>query len=414
VSWFDEAGLGLFIHWDHASQQGLEVSWPLVGGVFALPVAGDVGVEQYHSSAATFDPASWDPAELASMARAAGCRYGVFTTKHHSGYAMFDTAWSDFGVMQSPCGRDLVRSYVEAFRAEGLRVGLYFSLSDWSCPHYPAFTEAMKPYVFGASPPMPSDAEWSAYLDVLFGQVRELLTNYGSIDLMWFDGGWERPAAAWRGSDLAELMRSLQPGIIWNDRLPGVPGYATPEQFVPPQPLPGRWETCLTMNRSWGYVPGDRAYKSERELVHALCEAAGRGGNLLLNVSPTGSGALPAEQVSRLSALGSWVAGRGEAVHGVAAGLEPWQFYGPSTRRGSSVYLFCLMRPYQSVVVRGVPTARVAGVRLVGGDGRALTWRPRTSILDGLTEDRVGEVRIDVPPDAVDDFATVIRLDFEP
>lgn len=411
MSWFDDAGLGLFIHWDHASQQGLEVSWPLVGGVFAVQ-AGDVPVAQYHSSAATFDPVSWDAAEVAALARAAGCRYGVFTAKHHSGYAMFDTAWSDFGVMHSPCGRDLVRSYVDAFRAEGLRVGLYLSLSDWSCPWYPAFTEEMKPYAFGASPPMPSSEDWERYLEVLFGQVRELLTNYGQIDLLWFDGGWERPASAWRGSELVALMQSLQPGIVWNDRLPGVPGYATPEQFVPAQPLAGRWETCLTMNESWGYVPADRRWKSSRDLVHALCESAGRGGNLLLNVSPMGAGALPLEQVTRLSDLGGWMAEHESAVCGVTAGLEPWQFYGPSTRRGSSVYLFCLMRPYDSVVVRGVPTARVAGVSLVGGDGRELKWRPRMSILDRLTEDRVGEVRIDVPADAVDEFATVIRLDF--
>jgi len=320
MGWFEDAGLGLFVHWDHASQQGLEVSWPMAGGVFALPGVRDVPVAQYHSSAATFDPAEFDAAGLAAQARRAGCRYGVFTAKHHSGYAMFDTAWSDFGVMHSPCGRDLVREFVGAFRAEGLRVGLYLSLSDWSCPWYPAFTEEMKPYRFGASPPIPSDESWAAYLDVLFGQVRELLTGYGPVDLLWFDGGWERPAAMWRADELVALMRSLQPDIVINDRLPGFGDYQTPEQFVPASATDGPWETCMTMNESWGWVPEDRDYKSARALVHALCEAAGRGGNLLLNVSPTGTGALPPEQVSRLAAVGGWMARHDAAVCGVSRG----------------------------------------------------------------------------------------------
>jgi alpha-L-fucosidase len=337
----------------------------------------------------------------------------VFTAKHHSGYAMFDTAWSDFGVMHSPCGRDLTREFVDAFRAEGLRIGIYLSLSDWHCPDYPAFTDSMKPYLLGASPPMPDAETWARYLDVLFGQTRELLGNYGQIDLLWFDGGWERSAAAWRSTDLMALIKELQPGILVNDRLPGVPGYATPEQFVPPKPLPGRWETCLTLNDSWGYVPADTDYKPARHLVHSLCEAAGRGGNLLLNVSPTGTGALPPEQVSRLEAIAGWMAANAEAIHGVEPGLEPWQFYGPTTRRGDSVYLHLLLRPYDSVVVRGVPTARVEDVRAVAS-GKPLPWRARTSILDGLTVDRPGELRIEVPEEAVDEFATVVRVDFRP
>jgi len=141
-AWFDDAGLGIFVHWDHASQQGLEVSWPLVGGNFALTRCQSVPVERYHSSAATFDPRAFDARALAESARAAGARYLVFTTKHHSGYAMFKTRTSRFSVEHSPCGRDLVGEVAEAVRAAGLRLGFYFSLSDWSHPDYPAFTEA--------------------------------------------------------------------------------------------------------------------------------------------------------------------------------------------------------------------------------------------------------------------------------
>jgi alpha-L-fucosidase len=414
---FDAARFGMFVHWDHASQQGLEISWPMVGGVFALPHSGDVPVEQYHSSAATFDPVEFDAVALARLAKRAGMRYGVFTAKHHSGYTMWDSALSEFGVMQSPCGRDLVREFTDAFRAEGLGVGIYFSLSDWHHADYPAFTEDMKPYLFAVSPPFPGEERWGRFVDTMFGQMRELLSGYGPIDLVWFDGGWERPAAAWRGAELVEMMRSLQPGILINDRLPGVAGYSSPEQFVPAVAPEGRWETCLTMNESWGWNPDDTSYKSGRELVHTLCEVAGRGGNLLLNVSPMGTGAVPPEQVARLEEVGRWMACHSDAVVGTEAGLEPWQWYGPSTRVGDgTVYVHLLMRPYDAVVVRGLPTARVKAVSVVGaasGD-RPLDFVPRTSILDQLTEDRMGEIRITVPPDAVDDAATVRRIDLTP
>ena len=153
--WFDEARFGMFVHWDHASQQGLEVSWPMAGGIFALPAARTVSIDQYQSSAATFDPQEWDPRALASLARAAGMGYAVITAKHHAGFAMFHTKLSDFSIAKAPYGRDIVGEFVEAVRAAGLRVGIYFSLSDWHHPDYPALTEADKPYAFGQSPPPP-------------------------------------------------------------------------------------------------------------------------------------------------------------------------------------------------------------------------------------------------------------------
>ena len=153
--WFQGAGLGMFVHWDHASQQGLEVSWPLVGGVFALPKCQSVSVEQYHSSAATFDPVDFDASELAACAKRAGMTYAIFTTKHHSGYSMFATELSEFRSQ-----RDLVGEFVHAMRVEGLRVGLYYSLSDWSHPDYPPFTEADKPYRMGVTPPVPPAEQW--------------------------------------------------------------------------------------------------------------------------------------------------------------------------------------------------------------------------------------------------------------
>jgi alpha-L-fucosidase len=412
MEWFDEARLGMFVHWDHASQRGWEVSWPLVGGVFSLPHCQQVGVDEYHALAATFDPDAWDPAALARTARSVGMRYAVITTRHHSGFSMFDTRYSDFNVMNSPCGRDLVREAIEAFRAEGLRIGLYYSLSDWHHPDYPAFREEFKPYVLGQSPPLPSEEQADRFREYLKGQLDELTTGYGRIDMMWFDGGWERPAEWWEPDQIEQLLRTNQPDIVINDRLPGRGDFGTPEQFIPPTPPGGRWETCLTMNESWGWNPDDTNYKSSRAIVHALCETAGRGGNLLLNVSPRGDGSLPPEQVERLADLARWIHAHGEAIHGTSAGVEPWQFYGPSTRRGDRLYIFLLMRPYDTVTVRGVPVRRVTGVHVVG-TGAELAFSTRTAVLAHLEDDPVGEVVITVPDDCVDEFATVIALDVE-
>ena len=268
--------------------------------------------------------------------------------------------------------RDLVAEFVDACRSEGLRVGFYLSLSDWHHPDYPAFRDEDRPYPFIAYP-RPEPEVWARYVDDLFGQVRELLTDYGEIAVLWFDGGWERAATEWKAAELEALIRELQPDILLNERLPSVADYTTPEQFVPPTAPEGRWETCLTMNESWGYVPDDEDWKSARDLVHALCETVGKGGNLLLNVGPRGDGSLDPTEASRLSAVADWMDRYGSAVHDVEAGLEPWQWYGPSTRQGDRVHLMCVQRPYDSVTVRGIPTKRVERV-IDLATGKELEW----------------------------------------
>lgn len=410
MTWFDTARFGMFVHWGHSSQQGIELSWPLVGAVFALPLSGVMAVDEYHASAATFDPQRWDPKALAAQAKRAGMQYAVFTTKHHDGYAMFDTKTSDFGVMHSPYRRDIVRGFFDAMRAEGLRVGAYFSLIDWHHPDYPAFTQADQPYQFPQG--VPANDRWPKFVDVMFEQVRELLTNYGTIDVIWFDGGWERTPEQWRAKELEAMIRELQPGILINDRLPGAGDYMTPEQFVPPQPLPRPWETCMTINESWGYNPRDTHYKSARKLIQTLCEVAGRGGNLLLNVGPMGDGKLPPELTDRLAVIEQWMARNSESIIGTVPGLQPWQFYGPSTRRDNTVYAHLLMRPYDTVTVRGVRVKRLQRATVLGS-GEELKFRTRVSIPDMMFGgDALGEVTITVPEAAVDDNATVLKLEF--
>jgi alpha-L-fucosidase len=413
TDWFDGAGLGLFVHWTHSSAAGRELSWPLVGGGPVLPHSGECTVDEYYASVASFAPAEGATREWCAAAAAAGARYAVLTTRHHDGYALWPSAHTSLGVADSGIERDLVREFVDACRDEGLRVGFYLSLSDWHHPDYPAFRDEDRPYAMIAYPRTSPEA-WARYVDDLFGQVRELLTEYGEISVLWFDGGWERTVEEWRAPELEALVRELQPDILLNERLPSVGDYTTPEQFVPPAPPEGRWETCLTMNESWGFVPEDQDWKSARDLVHALCETVGKGGNLLLNVGPRGDGSLDPAEASRLAEVADWMSRNGEAVHDVGPGLEPWQWYGPSTRRGDRVFLMCLARPYDSVTVRGVPIKRVERVVELAS-GRELTWSSRCSVLDGLfNRDPEGEVRIEVPEDLIDEHATVLALDITP
>lgn len=411
ATWFDEARFGLFVHWNHASQRGLELSWPLVGGTPVLPACQDVPVADYFRTTWTFDPRPASPREWARLARRAGMQYAVLTTKHHDGWALFHTALSDHSVAASPYRGDVVREFVEAVRGEGLRVGLYYSLSDWHHPDYPAFADADRPYRFGRQR-QPTSEQWARYLTFLHGQVRELLTGYGAVDLLWFDGGWERTAVEWRSDDLRALIRSLQPDCLVNDRLPGHGDFDTPEQFIPAEAPARAWETCLTMNESWGWNPDDGHWKSPHQLIHTLCEVAGKGGNLLLNVGPMGDGALPPQVLERLAIFERWMARHGESIVGTVPGLAAWQFHGPTTRRGARLYLHLLMRPYEDVTVRGVPIARVRGIRSLS-TGTPLAWTARAPIVDTLfNPDPRGELRIAVPADSLDAHATVLAVDF--
>jgi alpha-L-fucosidase len=420
ASWFRGLGLGVFLHWGHASTRGWELSWQMTGGVLGQdPALEPVGCQEYFDNAASFDPARFDPEAWADLAWLAGARYVVFTAKHHDGFAMFDTGLSNYSVTKhAPFGRDVTRDIVSAFRARGFRIGLYFSIIDWHHSDYPRFTDEniTKPYVVGVYP-QAGPAKWERYRDFMLGQLDELLTGYGPLDIIWLDGDFEHTPEQWRYAEIRALIRDRQPSALVNDRCMGYGDFETPEQQLPVVAPVRPWEACITMNSTWGYVPGDRSWKTARALLHTLIETVSMGGNLLLNVAPTGEGEIPVQAVERLEALARWRERFGESIEGVKPGLQLWQFHGPSTQRtdpdGSSrLYLHLVSRPYERVVVRGLHVARVTDARLVGSD-RTLPWKahPRLGDIKAGSPDPIGELHITVDPADLDELCTVIAVD---
>lgn len=399
-SWFSRANFGMFVHFDQASQLGVDLSWPIVGmtaddGTGAVPRESIDYFEAEHD----FDPVDWDPRALAAQAARAGMTYAVFTTRHHSGWTSWPSRTNPaHSIATSPYGRrggDLVREFTDAFREAGLRVGLYFSVSDWSDPDYPAWSESFAPYTWETYP-RGDAAAWDRYLAQTKEQLRELLTDYGTIDLLFFDGGWERTPEEWRSAEFEEMIRELQPEIVVNDRLPGLPGYETPEQAVPAHEIEGNWEANLTMNNTWGWDPSDRAYKSTAFILRTLAECVSAGGNLLLNVGPRGDGSLPEEESRILDEIADWMDVHGEAIVGAGPGLPPHGFYGPTTTAPHAIYLFLASWPHESGVVRGIHPRRVEAVELLTA-GIPLEFISGADPAVSRQEDPIGNLTFLVP-----------------
>ena len=397
MNWLESARLGMFVRWGHISMREWELS---------PPNSHDIAIAEYHQNADYFNPIAYTPRKWATLAKSLGAEYVILTVKHDDGFALFPTETDDF-YFRSKDDSDLVQQFVEAIREANLKVGFCFSLKDW---YHPAFSQENSSYFlneFSRCPPQ----QCSDFCNVMFKQIQELLTNYGSIDVIWFNGCWERTPQQWRAVELGQMIRQLQPDILINDRLPGQGDFATPKPFVPPQPRKGLWEIYLTTNESWGHNTDDNNYRSAREIVHTLCEIAGKGGNLLLNVSPMGNGQISPAQTERLQAVTEWISLYKESIFNTQSGLEPWQFYGSSTRRDNLYYLHLLMKPYETISVRGIPIKRIKSVRLVKS-GQTLTYTQRCSVIDCLTQlDPDGELIITVPESVIDPLATVISIE---
>ena len=386
LEWFSDLKFGLFVHWGIYSAWGCTESWPLVAcEPWArdpqLPAWIDCGHDLEAFKAAywrlntRFNPRNFNPDAWVAAAQAAGMRYFNFTTKHHDGFCLFDTATTDYRTTHPSCPfhdhphANVARVLFNRFRAAGLAISCYFSKPDWHCPNYwtpdsPATTRHPN------YDPQQCPARWRDFVDFTHRQIAELMSGYGPIDVLWLDGGWVRPPEQDLAMDrLVTLARRHQPGLIVVDRTVGgaYENVLTPEQQIPPQPLGRVWETCLTLGTSFAYKPNDE-YKSTRQLIALLADIVSKGGNLLLAVGADQHGALPPEAVTRLGEIGAWLDINGEAVYGTRA-TTPFQQSDDAldlrfTRRGNTLYALILAKPMQQ---RPPATIRLQGIRLVPG-----------------------------------------------
>ncbi len=361
-----------------------------------------------------FTASRYDPHAWAELFARAGARYAVLTARHHDGVALWESAQGGLDVVRhTPAGRDVLAGYADALRERGLKVGLYYSHSDWNHPDYASLRhpepdeEPANPLAH-AQPGQEDPAAWARYLAYRDGQVGELVDRYRP-DLLWFDGECERTEEQWGLDALATRILAGNPDTVLNARMLSHGDYATPERGVPLQAPDGPGELCLTVNDSWGFQHQDHNHKSVRQLVRYFTETISAGGNLLLDVGPREDGTIPAEQAERLTGLGAWIARHAEAVYGTGAGLPPGHHYGPSTLSADrrTLYLVCFDTPRETVSVRGLRN-RVRRVSVLG-TGAELGHR-----VSGGLHDVPGMTWLDAPAARdVDEYATVLAVELD-
>jgi alpha-L-fucosidase len=358
IEWFRDIGFGLFIHWSVDSQTGVVISHSLAG-------ADESYTNRFYNELPkTFNPRKFYPQDWAALARLAGIRYVVFTAKHHSGFAMWETQTTDFGVMQTPFQRDIVRATLDAFRAQGIASGLYFSPDDfWWLRKNKIEIQRNIPSV------QPSANPGLMKLDQ--DQVRELMSNYGPIDVLFFDG---------EPQGMRDLAWRLQPNVVVTRG--AIP---TPELYVPGIPLEGAWEACYTMGTAWQYQPQNEHYKTGGQLIDLLIETRAKGGNLLLNVGPKPDGELPIEQEERLREIALWMQVNQEAIYGV----RPWvitneqNVWFTKAKDENTVYAIVKQVPqlwargsWKDFLLKSVKATDQTQVSVLGQNGRVLEYRP--------------------------------------
>jgi len=373
TAWWREARFGMFIHF----------------GAYAVPGRGEwvksnerLTTQQYQPFIDAFKPEDFDPKAWAKTAKAAGMKYAVLTAKHHDGFSLYDSKLSDYTLSKTWGGRDLVREFLDAFRAEGIRVGLYYSIIDWHHPDYPNV----------GNHPQRDDSlygkqkfNWDSYLKYMHGQVEELVTKYGKLDIMWFDYSFDKYTGdKWKAKELVEMVRKHQPGIILDNRLETHEGsssqkrmlsllgdFETPEQGIPDEPIVDKfgnavpWETCLTLNNVWGFSAFDDNWKSPELIVQTLINCVSKNGNLLLNVGPDAKGNIPAESVRILESVGQWMKKNGESIYGGgSAGLSKPN-WGAYTKKGNRVFAHWMYPHIGMISAKGIDVNQIKGIYLL-------------------------------------------------
>ena len=398
TKWWREAKFGMFIHW----------------GIYAVPadstdlhgnkVAGEwyfnnkqMQVRDYEKFAGQFNPVRFDARQWVKTAKDAGMRYIVITSKHHDGFCMFDSKLTDYNVVKAtPFHRDPMKELAAECKKQGLKFCFYHSIMDWHEPDYlPRRSWDDRPV--GA-------ADLDRYIAHMEGQLHELLTNYGPIGAIWFDGGWEHNAQQEHAEEVVKLIRSLQPGIIINDRINLREDFSTPEQTIPANALPnGRlWETCMTLNDTWGYARNDNDWKSSEDLIRKLCDIASKGGNFLLNVGPTDLGEFTPETMERLARMGRWMKVNSESIYGTTKSpFRKLPFDGRCTRKGNTLYVQVFSWPDAGYVT-------LSGLNPEVKSAYALEGRQPITVETDVNGVRM--VKLYKPKGVVDPIATVLKV----
>ena len=365
MQWWHDARFGMFVHWGLYSQLGRH-EW--VMNRERIPIA------EYEKLADSWRPKERPAREWARLAKQAGMKYMVMTTKHHEGFCLWDTRQTDYNAVKHGPGRDLVREYVEACREFGLGVGFYYSLMDW---HHADGARCAS-----------DDAARTRFLDFAQGCVRELCSNYGKIDIMWYDVAWPmRTPVLWESAATNAMVRDLQPDIIINNRSLLDEDFGTPEEHVTAAG-PGRaWEACMTFNGSWGYMPSAIDWRSVREVLGMLRTATAGGGNLLLNIGPQPDGSVPEEAVERLGTVGRWIDRNGAALYGQVDRIDgrmEWMPTGQWTLKGNDAYYWCNRWPGGELAIGGLQTRVRRASFVATGEPIAFEQTENRLILKGL------------------------------
>jgi alpha-L-fucosidase len=357
TDWFNEARFGMFIHWGAYAVLGRD-PW----AVNRERIPYDEYREKYVKN---FKAEKYDPRQWAKIAKAAGMKYMVLTTRHHDGYCLFDTKTTDFNACKIGPGRDLVAEYVEAVRAEGLRVGLYYSIADWSHPDYPSAYARDWPCEWK------DEAGRKRFVAHYREQIRELMTKYGKIDVLWYDGPAPRPLD---GRQTNEMVYRLQPEILLNERLGEPFDFRNSEQNT--NAKEGNWESCMTLNDGgWGYHRGVHRWKSLQEVLMLLIRSAAKGGNLLLNVGPMPSGEIPSQEVDLLKQVGDWLRRNGEFLANSDRSPLTWNCSCIPSIKGQTVYLHFYNDPGEEFCYAEFKN-KVRSVRFVDG-GKAVDFEQK-------------------------------------
>ncbi len=414
MGWWNEARFGMFIHWGLYAVPAGEWKGEKVPGIGEwIMENGHIPVSEYEQLAKQFNPVKFNAEQWVQIAKNAGMKYIVITSKHHDGFCLWDTKYTDYDVVDAtPFKRDILGELAQECRKQGIKLCFYHSIMDWhhpdaQAPFYPKYNDTSK-----------SNPNFDRYVEYyLKGEIKELVHNYGPLGILWFDGEWVKDWTREMGWNMYDYCLSLQPDIIVNNRVgngrQGMRGlskskefagdYGTPEQEIPATGLPGvDWETCMTMNDTWGYKSYDNNWKSCEDLLHKLVDIASKGGNFLLNVGPTAEGLIPGPSVERLAAIGEWMKVNSESIYGTTAsplGEVPW---GRCTAKPGKLYLHVFDWPANGKL-------EVSGLKNKVKKAYLLADKKRAKLLVMHTNSE--KVVVTVPSKAADPVNTVIVLE---